>query len=116
MVPALFEAILDDYSRNVPTARDAEVLNVTTAIVTRLQVCPRYRFFPLFQIFDSHHTSTLQALLIPQIPAVLEAVFEPTLSMISQDFTEFPEHRSGFFQLLKAIDRHCFPGSYQYRP
>jgi exportin-1 len=38
MVPALFEAILDDYSRNVPAARDAEVLNVTTAIVTRLQV------------------------------------------------------------------------------
>src|SRR6202044_684412 len=37
MVPALFEAILDDYTRNVPTARDAEVLNVTTAIVTRLQ-------------------------------------------------------------------------------
>lgn len=30
--------------------------------------------------------------------------------MISQDFTEWPEHRSGFFQLLKAIDRHCFPG------
>ena len=38
MVPALFEAILDDYNRNVPAARDAEVLNVTTAIVTRLQV------------------------------------------------------------------------------
>jgi len=31
------------------------------------------------------------------------------LAMISQDFTEWPEHRSGFFQLLKAIDRHCFP-------
>lgn len=38
MVPALFEAILDDYTRNVASARDAEVLNVTTAIVNRLQV------------------------------------------------------------------------------
>ena len=87
MVPALFEAILDDYNRNVPAARDAEVLNVTNAIVGRLQ---------------SH--------LIPQIPAVLDAVFECTLAMISLDFTEWPEHRTGFFQLLKSINKYCFPG------
>jgi exportin-1 len=52
----------------------------------------------------------LKTLLLPQVHAVLDAVFEPTLSMISQDFTEWPEHRSGFFQLLKAIDRFCFAG------
>jgi exportin-1 len=30
--------------------------------------------------------------------------------MINQDFTEFPEHRAGFFKLLRAINMHCFPG------
>lgn len=106
MVPALFEAILDDYTRNVPAARDAEVLNVTTAIVTRLQVGSLLYHVACPTLTRRH----LKTLLIPQIPAVLDAVFEPTLSMISQDFIEWPEHRNGFFQLLKAIDRHCFPG------
>jgi hypothetical protein len=30
--------------------------------------------------------------------------------MINQDFAEFPEHRVGFFKLLRAINLHCFPG------
>jgi exportin-1 len=37
-IPPLFDAILGDYTRNVPQARDAEVLNVMSAIVTRLGV------------------------------------------------------------------------------
>jgi exportin-1 len=40
----------------------------------------------------------------------LEAVFEPTLNMITKDFTEFPEHRVGFFKLLRAINLYCFEG------
>ena len=40
----------------------------------------------------------------------MEAVFEPTLNMINQDFAEFPEHRMGLFRLLRAINLHCFPG------
>ncbi|KII89060.1 hypothetical protein PLICRDRAFT_160125 [Plicaturopsis crispa FD-325 SS-3] len=85
-MPPLLDAILGDYSRNVPAARDAEVLNVMATITTRLG-----------------------PLLTPQVPAVLEAVFEPTLSMINQDFAEFPEHRVGFFKLLRAINMNCFP-------
>lgn len=54
----------------------------------------------------------LQSLLTPQVPAILEAVFEPTLSMINQDFAEYPEHRAGFFKLLRAINANCFPGKY----
>ena len=46
----------------------------------------------------------------PQVPAILDAVFEPTLNMINQDFAEFPEHRVGFFKLLRAINLSCFPG------
>jgi exportin-1 len=58
----------------------------------------------------SRHISC-QALLTPQVPAILEAVFEPTLNMINQDFSEFPEHRVGFFKLLRAINMNCFPGN-----
>jgi exportin-1 len=52
----------------------------------------------------------MKPILTPQVPAVLDAVFEPTLNMINQDFSEFPEHRIGFFKLLRAINLHCFPG------
>ncbi|EKM83052.1 hypothetical protein AGABI1DRAFT_111574 [Agaricus bisporus var. burnettii JB137-S8] len=85
-IPPVLDAILGDYSRNVPAARDAEVLNVMATITTRLQ-----------------------SLLTAQVPAILEAVFEPTLNMINQDFAEFPEHRVGFFKLLRAINLYCFP-------
>ncbi|EIM90438.1 uncharacterized protein STEHIDRAFT_129260 [Stereum hirsutum FP-91666 SS1] len=85
-IPPLLDAVLGDYNRNVPTARDAEVLNVVATIVTRLG-----------------------NLLTPQVPPILDAVFEPTLSMINQDFAEFPEHRVGFFKLLRAINLNCFP-------
>ena len=30
--------------------------------------------------------------------------------MINQDFAEYPEHRVGFFKLLRAINSECFPG------
>jgi exportin-1 len=86
MIPPLLDAILGDYHRNVPEARDAEVLNVMATI-----------------------TSRLGNLLTPQVPPILEAVFEPTLNMINQDFAEFPEHRVGFFKLLRAINLNCFP-------
>ena len=37
-IPPLLDAILSDCSSNVPAARDAEVLNVMSTIVTRLGV------------------------------------------------------------------------------
>ena len=37
-MPPLLDAILGDYNRNVPTARDAEVLNVMATIMGRLGV------------------------------------------------------------------------------
>ncbi|TEB36228.1 hypothetical protein FA13DRAFT_1810834 [Coprinellus micaceus] len=85
-MPPLLDAILGDYNRNVPAARDAEVLNVMATILARLG-----------------------QILTPQVPAILDAVFEPTLNMINQDFAEYPEHRVGFFKLLRAINLHCFP-------
>lgn len=38
MVPPLLEAVLIDYNRNVPDAREAEVLNVMTTIIHKLHV------------------------------------------------------------------------------
>lgn len=47
-----------------------------------------------------------------QVPTIMENVFECTLEMINKDFSEFPEHRVEFFSLLRAINMHCFPGTY----
>ncbi|KIY51027.1 hypothetical protein FISHEDRAFT_64568 [Fistulina hepatica ATCC 64428] len=85
-IPPLLDAILVDYSQNVPNARDAEVLNLVATITLRLG-----------------------PILTPQVPAILDAVFEPTLEMINKDFTEFPEHRVGFFKMLRVINLYCFP-------
>lgn len=38
LVPQLLEAVLLDYKKNVPDAREAEVLNAMTAIINKLHV------------------------------------------------------------------------------
>jgi exportin-1 len=38
LIPGLLDAVLGDYNRNVPAARDAEVLNVMATIVSKLGV------------------------------------------------------------------------------
>jgi exportin-1 len=38
MVPQLLETVLLDYKRNVPDAREAEVLNVMTTLINKLHV------------------------------------------------------------------------------
>ena len=38
IVPPLLDAVLVDYKSNVPDARDAEVLDVMTTIITKLNV------------------------------------------------------------------------------
>ena len=42
------------------------------------------------------------------MPGILDAVFTCTLDMINKDMEAYPEHRTNFFQLLKAINTHCF--------
>ena len=93
LIPPLLEAVLGDYNRNVPDARDAEVLNVMAAIVSRLG-----------------------GLMTDKVTMILDASFECTLEMINKDFSEFPEHRVGFFKLLRAINLHCFPALLQIPP
>ncbi|KAJ9099182.1 Exportin-1 [Naganishia friedmannii] len=93
LIPGLLEAVLVDYQRNVPAARDAEVLNLMATII-----------------------GVLGPLLTPQIRPILDAVFEPTLNMINQDFAEFPEHRVGFFKMMRAIDASCFAALLELPP
>lgn len=85
LVPALLDAVLLDYNRNVPNARDAEVLRLLSIIIGKLG-----------------------GLMEDQVPNIMENVFECTLEMINKDFSEFPEHRIEFFALLRAINTHCF--------
>jgi exportin-1 len=85
LIPPLLEAVLSDYNRNVPDARDAEVLNMMAVVIGRLG-----------------------GLITDKVPAVMDAVFECTLEMINKDFSEFPEHRVALFKMLRAINLHCF--------
>lgn len=84
-VPPLLEAVLVDYQRNVPAAREPEVLSTMATIVNKL---------------ESHITKS--------IPQIFDAVFECTLDMINKNFEEYPEHRTNFFVLLQAVNSHCF--------
>ncbi|KAL5009061.1 hypothetical protein ScPMuIL_014642 [Solemya velum] len=84
-IPPLLDAVLLDYQRNVPAAREPEVLSTMATIVNRL---------------ENHITK--------DIPQIFDAVFECTLEMINKDFEEFPEHRTNFFLLLQAVNSHCF--------
>lgn len=84
-IPPLLDAVLLDYQRNVPAAREPEVLSTMATIVNTL---------------ENHITE--------EIPQIFDAVFECTLDMINKDFEEFPEHRTNFFLLLQAVNFHCF--------
>ncbi|KAF9208266.1 Karyopherin transporter [Haplosporangium sp. Z 27] len=86
IIPGVLEAVLGDYQRNVEPARDAEVLSVMSTIVSKLG-----------------------SLLNDKIPIILESVFDVTLNMINKDFAEYPDHRVGFFKLVRAINLSCFP-------
>jgi len=84
-VPPLLEPVLGDYRRSAAAARDADVLLLLATVVEKLR-----------------------DLVAGEVPRVLDAVFEPTLVMITANFEDFPEHRLAFFKLLKAVNTHCF--------
>lgn len=91
-VPPILEAILPDYCRSIPDARDAEVLTLFTTIVTKLH---------------DHVSST--------IPRIMDAVLEVTLEMITKNFEDFPEHRLTFFEFLYAVNHHAFESLFRMR-
>ncbi|XP_048585879.1 exportin-1 isoform X3 [Nematostella vectensis] len=84
-IPPLLDAVLGDYQRNVPGAREPEVLSTMATFINKLE-----------------------ANVTENVPQIFDAVFECTLNMINKDFEEFPEHRTNFFLLLQAVVQHCF--------
>lgn len=121
LVPQLLEAVLLDYKRNVPDAREAEVLSVITGLIQKLQVRWTPHTSRFLQVGGHDQPSllparrasdadeSLQGMMTDQVPAILDAIFECTLDMINKDFSEYPEHRVEFFKLLRVINQRCFP-------
>jgi exportin-1 len=93
LVPAMLDPVLGDYARNVPDARDAEVLSLFAAIVNKLG-----------------------GALMDEVPRIFEAVFECTLQMITRDFESYPEHRLRFFSFLRAVATRCFRALFALPP
>ena len=84
-IPPLLDPVLEDYATSSPSARDAEVLNLMSEIINKLQ-----------------------GAISDEVPKIFEAIFEPTLEMITENFVDNPDHRINFFKLLEAINSHCF--------
>ncbi|CAL1412310.1 unnamed protein product [Linum trigynum] len=85
-VPPMMDPVLGDYARNLPDARESEVLSLFATIINKYK-----------------------ATMIDDVPRIFEAVFQCTLEMITKNFEDYPEHRLKFFSLLRAIATHCFP-------
>ncbi|XP_020080083.1 protein EXPORTIN 1A-like [Ananas comosus] len=84
-VPPMMDPVLGDYARNVPDARESEVLSLFATIINKYK-----------------------AVMMEDVPRIFEAVFQCTLEMITKNFEDYPEHRLKFFSLLRAIGTHCF--------
>lgn len=93
MLPGILAAVLSDYKDSVNDARDAEVLNVMTTVVSRL---------------GNEFTE--------QFPAVWDNLFDCTLGMITQNFEDYPDIRRAFFDFLKASNSFCFPSLLKLPP
>ncbi|KAM3583599.1 Karyopherin transporter [Umbelopsis sp. WA50703] len=85
ILPGILNAALCDYLNSIDGARDAEVLYMAAIVIERCG-----------------------PLMSSKVNCVLQCLFESTLSMITKCFCEYPEHRRGFYALLKAINRRCF--------
>ena len=83
--PALLQNILPDYLNCPVEVREPEVIDCCRAILTKLGMDGQNYVLEIFK-----------------------SVFDPTLNMIKTTDHLFPEHRTNFFQLLKAINQHCF--------
>jgi exportin-1 len=84
-VPPMMDPVLGDYARNVPDARESEVLSLFATIINKYK-----------------------GEMLEEVPHIFEAVFQCTLEMITKNFEDYPEHRLKFFSLLRAIGTHCF--------
>jgi exportin-1 len=86
-MPGILEDILRDYQLAPPAARDSKVLSFFAAAI-----------------------GTLKDSMSAHVPAIMEAVFEKTLEIITKNMEDHPEHRAAFFTFLRVANAHCFYG------
>lgn len=92
-IPGILNEILSDYRLSPPQGRDAKVL-----------------------VFFATAVSVLRELITPEIPKVMDAVFEKTLEMITTNMLDYPEHRIQFFTFLREANKNCFYGLFNIPP
>jgi len=92
-VVPLLTVVLPDYHRSPPNARDAQVLSLMTCVIERLQ-----------------------GVMTGQIQTVFEHLFQPTLEMITRNFTDHPDHRVHFFAMIQTINTYCFDAFFTLSP
>jgi exportin-1 len=68
-----------------PAAREPAVLSTMASIVNKLE-----------------------GTITPEVLVIFNAVFECTLDMINKNFEDYPVHRTNFYEMLQAVNTHCF--------
>ena len=81
----ILNTVLGDFVSSVPELREAEAISLVADL-----------------------TNQLGKEILPCMEIILGPFLDSVLTMLVQDFTTFPEHRSSFFELLKAVTAHCF--------
>jgi len=93
IMPPLMKEVCMDYKTSPPQARDAKVLVLFATAI-----------------------STLREHISDQVPTIMEHIFEPSLELITQNMTDNPEHRLGFFKFLREANEHTFFGLFSVAP
>jgi exportin-1 len=86
-MPSIVREVLQDFHSSLPAARDAKILTLFSSAI-----------------------ATFKNLMSPEIPLIMDAIFEKTLEMITANMLDFPEHRIGFFKFLHEANQYCFYG------
>ena len=84
-LPTILNVVLSEFVGSAQELRESEVI----ALVADL-------------------TNQLGKDILPFMEVILGPFLDSVLTMLVTDFTTFPEHRSSFFELLKAVTAHCF--------
>lgn len=84
-IPSILTEVLNDYHNSPPNARDHKVLTLFSTAI-----------------------AVLKEMISPELPRILNALFEKTLEMITTNMLDYPEHRINFFTFLHEANQHCF--------
>ncbi|KAA3468516.1 protein EXPORTIN 1A-like [Gossypium australe] len=130
-VPPMMDPVLGDYARNLPDARESEVLSLFATIINKYKAA---MIDDVPRIFEAVFQCTLEFVHVllglgvsvgyPYVSemGMLNFLFKfsstfgrlyPRSHMITKNFEDYPEHRLKFFSLLRAIATHCFPALIQ---